>query len=79
MTNITPMNPPVNSRRNRKETEHEREDKPLPNNLAENLLTLMAHNDEHGRMIVNLVKPHMFENEVHRTLAVRIHGLLEEA
>jgi hypothetical protein len=77
MTTINPKTRPVNSRKNRTENAQpkrtEREDKEkLPLNLAENLLTLIAHNNEHGRTIVNMIKPYMFENEVHRTLAVRI-------
>jgi replicative DNA helicase len=46
-------------------------DEPLQTALSENLITLMCHSNEHGKVVAGLVQPHQFENEVHRTLAQR--------
>ena len=39
--------------------------------LAENLVTLLAHNDEHGRVVANILDPSLFEGE-YRLVAERI-------
>lgn len=39
--------------------------------LSENLLTLLAHSDDHGRMIANVLDPQLFEGEL-RIMAERI-------
>lgn len=39
--------------------------------LAENLLSLLAHSDQYGRLVKSIIRPDMFENEIHRTIVVR--------
>jgi hypothetical protein len=39
--------------------------------LSENLLTLLSHSDEHGRLIANVLDPQLFEGEM-RIMAERI-------
>lgn len=39
--------------------------------LAENLLSLLAHDDQHGRLVRSIIRPDLFENEVHRTIVAR--------
>lgn len=46
-------------------------EEPLQIALAENLLSLLAHNDQHGRLVRSIIRPDMFENDVHRTIVVR--------
>ena len=40
--------------------------------LAENLLTILAHDNRYGRLVLGFVEPEQFDNEIHRTLATRI-------
>ena len=42
----------------------------LPGTLQENLLTLLVHSDEHGRVVANLVDPALFEGD-YRIVAER--------
>ena len=42
----------------------------LPGTLQENLLTLLTHSDEHGRIIANLIDPTLFEGD-YRVVAER--------
>lgn len=42
----------------------------LPGSLQEDLLTLLVHSDEHGRVIANLVDPTLFEGD-YRVIAER--------
>lgn len=42
----------------------------LPNSLQENLLTLLVHSEEHGRAVMNLVDPTLFEGD-YRVVAER--------
>jgi hypothetical protein len=60
MPNVPTTNAPVNNRR-----------VDLPQAVAENVLTMLCLNREHGKLISELVTPQDFESEVHRTIATR--------
>lgn len=45
--------------------------KKLNGTLQENIITLLAHNDTHGRVIAGMIKPQLFEGE-YRVFAERM-------
>jgi replicative DNA helicase len=54
----TPVNPPACD--------------PLTKPLAEDILALLAHSEEFGRIVAGQVSPYLFENECYRLFATRI-------
>jgi hypothetical protein len=45
---------------------------PVSTSTAENLITLLCHNDEHGKLVASLVTSQLFENEIHRNIVTRV-------
>jgi RecA-family ATPase len=67
--NIAQCESSGNTRQNSAAVNQEQER--LTQALAENLITLLCMSDEYGRIILRMIKPHMFDNEIHRVIMTR--------